>query len=128
MTKHTDSPKFRASVEWDGNYWVATPEGGGVTQARRLDQLPARIVEVLHLLTGQEVDPSDVVLEIRSDDELGRRATELRARRAELEASEKELAELTASTARALRERGMNLRDIGTLTGVSYQRVHQLVS
>jgi hypothetical protein len=46
----------------------------------------------------------------------------------ELEASEKELAAVTAATARALRERRMNLRDIGTLTGVSYQRVHQLVS
>jgi hypothetical protein len=128
MTRHTDSPEFRAVVEWDGRYWVATPEAGGVTQARRLDQLPERVVEVIHLMTGQDVDPGDVTLDIHYEDELGRRAAELRDRRADLEATEKELAELTASTARALRERGMNLRDIGTLTGVSYQRVHQLVS
>ncbi len=128
MTRHTDSPRFRAVVEWDGRYWVATPEAGGVTQARRLDQLPDRVLEVIHLMTGHDIDPGDIALDIRYEDELGRRAAELRERRADLKASEKELAVLTASTARALRERGMNLRDIGTLTGVSYQRVHQLVS
>jgi hypothetical protein len=125
MTKHT---RHRVTVEWDGRYWVATPATGGVTQARRLDQLPTRIVEVIHLMSGADVDPADIDLDIRYDDELGLRAAELRDRRAELEASEKELAAVTAATARALRERGMNLRDIGTLTGVSYQRVHQLVS
>jgi hypothetical protein len=128
MTRHSDTRKHRATVEWDGRYWVATPESGGVTQARRLDQLPARLAEVIHLMTGEDVAPSDVDLDVRYDDELGRQAAELRDRRANLEASEKELAELTAATARALRKRGMNLRDIGKLTGVSYQRVHQLVS
>jgi hypothetical protein len=79
-------------------------------------------------MTGDDVNPSNIDLDIRYDDELGRQTAELRERRADLEASEKELAALTAETARALRQRGMNLRDIGTLTGVSYQRVHQLVS
>jgi len=128
MTKRTNASKHRAVVEWDGRYWVAIPASGGVTQARRLDQLPDRIAELVHLMTGEELDPSDVDLEIHYDDQLGRRTAELRDRRADLEESEKELAALTAATARDLRERGMNLRDIGTLTGVSYQRIHQLVS
>lgn len=128
MTKHTNAAKHRAVVEWDGRYWVAIPASGGVTQARRLDQLPGRIAELIHLMTGEELDPSDIDLEIHYDDQLGRRTAELRDRRADLEESEKELAALTAATARDLRERGMNLRDIGTLTGVSYQRIHQLVS
>ncbi|HVA60217.1 MAG TPA: hypothetical protein VNG13_06740 [Mycobacteriales bacterium] len=127
MTKRTKTETYRAAVEWDGRYWVAVPAAGGVTQARRLDQLPSRIAEVIHLMTGDVVDPSDIDLDIEYDEEIGRRAAELRERRANLEASEKELAALTAVTARALRARGMNLRDIGTLTGVSYQRVHQLV-
>jgi hypothetical protein len=29
----------------DGDYWVATAESGGVTQTRRLDQLPATLAE-----------------------------------------------------------------------------------
>ncbi|HVA42753.1 MAG TPA: hypothetical protein VNF50_04655 [Acidimicrobiales bacterium] len=128
MTKQAKTSRHRVAVEWDGRYWVATPTTGGVTQARRLDQLPTRIAEVIHLMTNADVDPVDIDLDIQYDDELDRRAAELRDRRVELEASEKELAAVTAATARALRDRGMNLRDIGTLTGVSYQRVHQLVS
>lgn len=126
--KNRPELNHRATVEWDGRYWVAVLEGGGVTQAKRLDQLPERIVEVIRLMTGQAVSPDDVDLEIHYDDELGRQAAELRRRRAEIEVSERELADRTAATARALRARGMNLRDIGTLTGVSYQRIHQLVS
>lgn len=121
--------RYRARVEWDGRYWVAVPDVGGVTQARRLDQLPSRVAEVLRLMTGEGVGAADVELDVHYDDEgLGRRAAELRDRRALLEVSEKELTELTAETAKALRQRGMSLRDIGTLTGVSYQRAHQLVS
>jgi hypothetical protein len=37
---------------WDGFNWVAEPETGGVTQARRLDQLPARLSEVVELITA----------------------------------------------------------------------------
>ena len=127
MTRRDQTPKCQATVEWDGQYWVAIPDKGGVTQARRLDQLPARLVEVIRLMSGEHIEPSEIELDIRYDDELGRLAAELRERRADLEAQEKEVAALTAKTARALRGRGMNLRDIGTLTGVSYQRIHQLV-
>ena len=70
MTRHSPIPKHRATVEWDGRYWVATPESGGVTQARRLDQLPARLAEVIHLMTGEDVVPSDIDLDIRYDDDL----------------------------------------------------------
>jgi hypothetical protein len=120
--------KHRATVEWDGRYWVAAPDSGGVTQAKRLDQLPDRLVEVIELMTGEVVGPESIDLDIHyEDEELGRQAAELRQRRADLESSERELADRTAATARALRARGMNLRDIGTLTGMSYQRIHQLV-
>ncbi len=36
---------MRAAVTWDDYSWVAVLEGGGVTQAKRLDQLPARLVD-----------------------------------------------------------------------------------
>jgi hypothetical protein len=41
---------------------------------------------------------------------------------------EKELTELIAEIAKALRQRGMSLCDIGALTGVPYQRALQLAS
>lgn len=125
---NSSGTKHRATVEWDGHYWVATPDSGGATQAKRLDQLPDRLVEVIQLMTGDTVDPESIGLDIHYDDEdLALAAADLRQRRADLEACEQELADRTAATARSLRARGMNLRDIGTLMGMSYQRVHQLV-
>jgi hypothetical protein len=60
------------AVEWDGHYWVATPASGGVTQAKRLDQLPARLAEVIHLMTGEGVAPDGIDLDIHyGDDDLG---------------------------------------------------------
>jgi hypothetical protein len=115
----------RATAEWDGHWWVAVPAAGGVTQARRLDQLPAHIVEVISLMTGQKVDPTDVVLDVIYD---GRKISDLRDRRAELATEEAALQQATVETARALRAKGMNLRDIAVATGVSHQRVHQLLA
>lgn len=54
----------RAHVEKDGRSWVATLDAGGVTQARRLDQLPERLAEVHELMTGESIDPDDIALEV----------------------------------------------------------------
>ncbi|MHB8329867.1 MAG: type II toxin-antitoxin system HicB family antitoxin [Acidimicrobiales bacterium] len=97
------------------------------TQAKRLEQLPARLSEVMRLMTGKRVAPGKWELDIRYD-KLTDEAAQLKKMRAEVEEAEAQLAARTAKIARALRAQGMNLRDIGTLTGVSYQRVHQLVS
>jgi DNA-directed RNA polymerase specialized sigma24 family protein len=106
--------------------WVAEPEFGGVTQAKRLDLLPARLCEVAVLMTGEAVAEEDWDLDIAFD-ALGAQAANLRRRRIEILDAGRQLYEETRDTARALRARGMNLRDIGTMTGVTFQRVHQLV-
>ncbi|MGI8753160.1 MAG: type II toxin-antitoxin system HicB family antitoxin [Acidimicrobiales bacterium] len=117
---------MRATVNWDGYSWVAVLDGGGVTQAKRLDQLPARLAEVVKLMTGQAVAPDAIELEIDYGDGLGARAAELRSQRAELAAADERLVAESAAIIRALRSEGLSLRDIAVMTGVSYQRVHQL--
>jgi hypothetical protein len=118
---------MKAEVEWDGYFWVATPEGQrGVTQAKRLEQLGERLSEVVHLMSGEIVAPDDWDLVIHYGD-LGVEAEEVRRERAELEEAEQRLVEQTRNTVRALRDSGMSFRDIGTLTGITHQRAHQLV-
>lgn len=116
---------MRAAVEWDGYNWVAIPEVGGTTQAKRIDQLPERVAEVVELMTGKVIDPADVVLDI--DFPGADEATALREMRESIATAE---AELTARTRRCvlqLRKKGVTLRDAAVMVGVSYQRVHQLV-
>jgi hypothetical protein len=120
---------MNAQVEWDGE-WVAVIDGHDnvFTSAKRLEQLPGRLVEVMHLMTGKTTAPEDWQLEVRlgGDDALARAASELKAQRVRVEDEERQLAEETARIARLLRKMGMNLRDIGTMLGVSYQRIHQI--
>ncbi len=127
MTKTTTT--YRATAEWGGYAWVATVVGYAdvFTQAKRLEQLPERLSEVMHLMTGKKIAPNKWELDVQYG-KLGDQATEIRKLRVEVEEAEQQLSERTAKVARALRAQGMNLRDIGTLMGVSYQRIHQLVS
>ena len=107
-----------ARVHWDGFSWVAEPETGGVTQARRLDQLPARLSEVVELMTGAAVPAEDWDLDVTFEGPLAQRAAAVR----------KKLMKRATDIEGDLRDHGMIFRDIGTLTGISYQRAHQLVS
>ena len=114
-----------ARVHWDGFSWVAEPETGGVTQARRLDQLPARLSEVVELMTGAAVPAEDWDLDVTFEGPLAQRAAAVRKMRDELDERERSVLDETVGD---LRDHGMSFRDIGTLTGISYQRAHQLVS
>ena len=117
-----------ARVHWDGFSWVAEPETGGVTQARRLDQLPARLSEVVELMTGAAVPAEDWDLDVTFEGPLAQRAAAVRKMRDELDERERSVLDETVGVVRDLRDHGMRFRDIGTLTGISYQRAHQLVS
>ena len=117
-----------ARVHWDGFNWVAEPEAGGVTQARRLDQLPARLSEVVELMTGVAVPAGDWDLDVTFEGSLAQRAAAVRKMRDELDERERSVLDETVGVVRDLRDHGMSFRDIGTLTGISYQRAHQLVS
>jgi len=117
---------MRAAAMWDGYSWVAVLDGGGVTQAKRLDQLPARLVEVVRLMTGETVTSDAIELDIDYGGDLGVRAADLRSRRVKLAAADEQIAAEFAAIAQALRSQGLSLRDIAVMTGASYQRVHQL--
>lgn len=118
--------RAKARVEWDGRRWVAILHAGGVTQARRLDQLPERLAEVHVLMTGETINPDDIELEI--DFPGAADAAAVRADRALLSAAEVELADATAATVAQLRARDVSMRDVATMVGVSHQRVQQLAA
>jgi DNA-directed RNA polymerase specialized sigma24 family protein len=114
------------TVEHDGYNWVAVSACGGTTSAKRIDQLPDRVREIVELMTGDIVDVADISLDIRVPGaELASQARTAR------EAAERALEHASAMTGAAvdeLRSRGYSLRDVAAMVGVSYQRVHQLTS
>lgn len=122
--------RYRARCEWDGYNWVATVEGlpGAVTQAKRLDLIGGRLVEVVKLITGDFVSPDDIALTPHIDDEIDQAAEEIAELESSLHEVDSALAERRRRVVQELRRRGFPLRDIGVIAHVSHQRVHQLLA
>lgn len=121
---------YRVNAEWDTTGWwtVTVPDvPGAVTQCRRLDQVRADAAETIEIQTGTTVDPESLDIEpiIPGDD--GQAAAEVRRLRAAADALTTEASARTAGVVATLHQKGFALRDIGSLTGISYQRAQQLV-
>lgn len=121
---------YVARCDWDGYNWVATIEDmpGALTQAKRLDLIPQRIVEVVKLISGQEISSDDITIVPRVDPDLDQVAAEISELETSLHEVDAALAERRRQVVHELRRRGFPLRDIGVIAHVSHQRVHQLLS
>lgn len=121
------SKRWHVNVEWDGHYWVGVlDDHQGVTQSKRLDLLRARLVEVVELMHDTKIEVDDLDLTIHGGRNV-ERAAAVRQLRDEIADKNEELSRETGEVVRRLRKEGRNMRDIGELVGVSYQRVHQLL-
>lgn len=121
---------YKSHCEWDGGYWVAVLDGvpGAVTQAKRLEQIPDRLVEVIKLMTGDTVSAEEIYVDARlGDAELDKRTHEVTDLQQQRDRIDHELHDKRYEFVVQLRKRGLPLRDIAALSGVSYQRVHQLL-
>ena len=121
---------YEVTVSREDRWWmVAVPELGGVTQARRLDEVERMAREYIAVST--DVPLSKVAVEVTGIEADGQNLLEaktlvdgLRRRAKDLEAL---VAELTREVASALTDASVPVRDVSSVLGVSHQRVSQLV-
>lgn len=122
---------YRVDAHWDDTgWWVVTVEGvpGAITQSRRLEQVAADAVEVIEIQTGGTVDPADLDIVPALPGEAGEAAAEARHLRAAADDIVERLGERTRTAVELLHRRGFPLRDIGSLTGITYQRAQQILA
>lgn len=116
--------RVTAKAERSGSWWaVEVPEIPGLfTQARRLDLVPAMVVEAASLL-DVELTPDDVIVNPQLVD--GGALSVSRAREASAEARRVASVAYDASREAVARLRGdgLSVRDVATLMGLSAQRV-----
>lgn len=113
---------FTVHAEWDDTgWWVVTVPAvpGAITQCKRLDQVRQDAAEIIEIQTGNAVDPAALAIDWHLSGTAGETAARARSARSQLD-------ELTRSAVRELRRSGFSLRDTGTLTGISFQRVQQI--
>lgn len=122
--------KVTAVATRSGSWWaVSVPEvEGAFTQAKRLDQVPRMVADAVALLTDVPADDVHVEVEAEIPADVQVHLTRAASLRAESAKANSEAAVEVRTAARDLASRGLPLRDVGSLLGVSYQRAHQLVS
>lgn len=120
---------YRVTAEWDDTGWwvVTVPDvPGAITQTRRLDQVATDAAEIIEIQTGQPVDPATLDIRPCLPGEAGEAAEKARQLRAEADRIRDLLDEHTRSAVQLLVERGFPLRDVGALTGITFQRAQQI--
>ena len=112
-----------------GGWWaVDVPEIPGLfTQAKRLEQVPAMVVDAAEAL-GFEVTEAEVELRPQLDNDDLKLVRVAKERRAALREAEAYAAEANREAVNQLRRDGLPVRDVAKLLEVSPQRVSQLLA
>lgn len=122
---------YPAKVTRDGRWWmIEVPEIDGLTQARRyseVEHMARDLIAVTLDIKYSEVQV-DLEFDIPGIGDLLARVKRIEEEKAEAARLEADAQEESRKVARVLVEAEIPLRDAGEILGVSYQRVHQLVS
>lgn len=133
-------PTYTAKVTRDGRWWmIHLPAlddydsgrwpGEAVTQARRFADVEREATDYISTVTNTA--PGDIIVTVQIDDELAdlfdeaSKVIELKSQAARLE---RDAVDRSAHVAHALADRGVTVRDIGEILGVTYQRAAQLAA
>ncbi|HEV7186238.1 MAG: hypothetical protein ACHP7F_02715 [Actinomycetales bacterium] len=120
---------YTVTAERSGRWWVlqSVEAPGAISQVARLDQVN-EIKEAIAFVTSTTESEIEIVVVPRLDPDLElhrRKSANFRTISAEANAMAAFEARLAA---RGLAGKGLTVRDIGTILGVSPQRAHQLVT
>jgi hypothetical protein len=118
---------YRTIVRREGNWWIVAVEGVGVTQTRRLEDVEDMARDLVASM--EDVDPGaiDLDVEVRVNDEVDQLRAEIQRLAQEADQLARRAREGKAALMRRLHEAKLSVRDVGKLTGVSHQRVSQII-
>lgn len=119
---------YTATAHREGDWWVIDVEDVGVTQAKRLDQVEHMARDLVAAMRDVEMDDVAVEVLFKVDPELDGLIVATKSAVEQAREAQAKATEASHTTAVRLKTAGLSLRDIGELTGVSYQRVHQLLA
>ncbi|MBA8825418.1 hypothetical protein FHX42_002769 [Saccharopolyspora lacisalsi] len=101
---------------------------GALTQVSRLDRADEIRREAIAFVAEAPEESVEVAVTPVPEPEVADVLRESEQLRAEAADKDKEASMLKLEAARKLADTGLTVRDIGTISGVSYQRAHQLIN
>lgn len=120
---------YTVTAERGSRRWLLQCEElpGALSEVARLDQADAVMREAIAFVARVPETEIDIELRPTLPGDVGEELTRAHQLRDRANALEQEATQHRLEVARALREQGLTVRDIGTLLGVTYQRAHQLI-
>jgi hypothetical protein len=123
-----DLKTYHAEVDRDGSVWrVRVPEVERTTQARSLREVEPMARDLIAIMDDIPPDSFSLDVRITLPEEIQAELERSAALREEAARNQAQAAQLSRLAARHLRDRGLPLRDVGQVLGVSFQRAKQLI-
>jgi DNA-directed RNA polymerase specialized sigma24 family protein len=120
---------YHVRVERGDRYWlVHVVELDRWTQARTLRDVEPMARDLIATMVGVKPDSVELATDIALPDKVTTHLKQAEQLREQSRQAQANAATEVREAARLLSEQGMSLRDVGAALGVSYQRVHQLLS
>lgn len=117
--------RFVATAErtTDGWWFLDVPSIGQATQSRRLDDAEAMVRDLVAVTLDVPESTVDVTVELV---DIPAEVPASRDARAKAEAAQAEAQAATRRAVEVLSQRGLSTRDVGSVLGLSHQRVSQI--
>jgi len=120
---------YRVIATHEERFWLlSVPELDVVTQARTLDRAEATVRDLIAVWLDVPADSFAVEVEPRLDDEWTKLLRETKDARATADKASARASELLRTSVTTLHDAGLSAREVGSLVGISYQRVQQLLA
>lgn len=122
---------YTAQARREGRWWmIEVPEIDGLTQARRLGDVEDMARELIAVTLDVPLDDVEVEVTVTAveDVDVAEVLGKIRDERAEAARLERQASAEARELARELASAEIPMRDIGTILGVSHQRVAQLLA
>ncbi|MBI5160546.1 MAG: hypothetical protein HY996_03890 [Micrococcales bacterium] len=124
-----NAERYEVTVRRDGRFWyIEVPALDGATQARNLGEVEEMAKDYIGSMIDVPVDRVEVEVAIELPADVRAHLAAASALREEEAHARTRAAEESRAAARALKSRGLTVREVGAALGISHQRAQQLIS
>ena len=120
---------LKANAYKEGKWWmVSIPEIDGLTQCRAIEKIPAQAADLAAISLDIPADQIVINLSYTLDEKATAASESWHAAQEQLTEAKVNAETRLAELARTLKTQGYTLKDIGALTGYTFQRIGQILT
>ncbi len=120
---------LKATAYKEGKWWmVSIPEIEGLTQAKNIAQIPEQAADLAAVILDVPAEQVAITISYKLPEDAAAADQAWKAAQQQLAAAKANVDATLADLVRTLKGQGYTLKDIGALTGYTFQRVAQIIN